>query len=277
MKRFLFAISIAFSANAMTVSEYIDSLERIQLLIATGQTTAARETARAIAGAEVAHPTAPFHVDDALLGAIANPKPIDVRIPSRLAATIAELRRTNPGAAIGTANKELLDQIANEQRVNKPGMNGELGVDKLTGNGMVRLADEIGKVFKWIGDKISDFLDWLLDFWPKSKQRDTPAGNMRGVVTGVATLIAIIVAVLAWGAIRRSKAATPELVESIAPAASARDEDPLSRAASEWERYAAQLEAAGRVREAIRAWYHAVLVALYGAAILHFRKGRTNW
>jgi hypothetical protein len=58
---------------------------------------------------------------------------------------------------------------------------------------------------------------------------------------------------------------------------STRDDDPLSRGANEWERYAAQLAAAGRLREAIRAWYHAVLVTLYGANILHYRKGRTNW
>jgi hypothetical protein len=58
---------------------------------------------------------------------------------------------------------------------------------------------------------------------------------------------------------------------------SKRDDDPLSRGATEWERYAAQLAASGRIREAIRAWYHAVLVTLYGAGILHFRKGRTNW
>jgi hypothetical protein len=61
------------------------------------------------------------------------------------------------------------------------------------------------------------------------------------------------------------------------PIASKRDEDPLSRGATEWERYAAQLAASGRIREAIRAWYHAVLVTLYAAGILHFRKGRTNW
>ena len=31
------------------------------------------------------------------------------------------------------------------------------------------------------------------------------------------------------------------------------------------------------MREAIRAWYHAVLVTLYRAGILHYRKGITNW
>jgi hypothetical protein len=33
----------------------------------------------------------------------------------------------------------------------------------------------------------------------------------------------------------------------------------------------------GRFREAIRAWYHAVLVTLFRSGLLHYRKDRTNW
>src|SRR5207244_5595400 len=83
--------------------------------------------------------------------------------------------------------------------------------------------------------------------------------------------------VLALEVVRRSRRRELVAVATSDPVASRADEDPLSRAANEWERYAAQLAAAGRIREAIRAWYHAVLVTLYGAGILHFRKGRTNW
>jgi hypothetical protein len=76
--------------------------------------------------------------------------------------------------------------------------------------------------------------------------------------------------------VRRSRRNEPNLATST-PLRSSRDDDPLSRGATEWERYAAQLAADGRFREAIRAWYHAVLVTCYAAGILHFRKGRTNW
>lgn len=55
------------------------------------------------------------------------------------------------------------------------------------------------------------------------------------------------------------------------------DDNPLSREGDEWQRYADQLAAAGRLREAIRAWYHAVLVHLYRNGLLHYRQGRTNW
>ena len=103
-------------------------------------------------------------------------------------------------------------------------------------------------------------------------------GTPRGLVTGIVLLIVLVLAMLAFETIRRSRDAAPEedLVTSGA-VESRRDEDPLSRGANEWERYAAQLAAAGRTREAIRAWYHAVLVTLYAAGILHFKKSRTNW
>jgi hypothetical protein len=275
MRRLLISIAVslfAFAANAMTLDEYIASLEKIQSFIAAGQLDTARDSARAITGQEVEG----FHTDDALLGAIANAKRIDVRIPTRLAATIAELRLIKPGNS-DTPDKNLLDEIDKQQRTAKPRLGGELGVDQLTGDHVVRLSNAIEKAFQWLGEKISKFFEWLLRFWPESRTKEGNAGKIRGAVIGVAILIAIVVGVLAWIAIRRSRTAKPDVVESAAPIASSRDEDPLSRAANEWERYATQLVAAGRMREAIRAWYHAVLVALYGASILHFRKGRTNW
>jgi hypothetical protein len=100
---------------------------------------------------------------------------------------------------------------------------------------------------------------------------------MRWTIGSLVALILIVLGVLAFEVIRRSRNAGPQTVEESAPLGSSRDDDPLSRGANEWERYATQLAAAGRLREAIRAWYHAVLVTLYRANVLHFRKGRTNW
>jgi hypothetical protein len=100
---------------------------------------------------------------------------------------------------------------------------------------------------------------------------------MRWTVGTLVGLIVLILAILAFEVIRRSRKRARNVVEESAPLTSTRDDDPLSRGANEWERYAAQLAEAGRLREAIRAWYHAVLVTLYGANILHYRKGRTNW
>ena len=267
---------IALNANAMPLNGYIASLSRIETLIASDQIEPARADAKALIGQQIESLNGPFHADDALLGDIANAKRVDVRIVPRLAATIAALRRINGMTASATDDK-LLTKLEEEQRVAKPKAGGNMPVDDLTGDRVMMLTKAIGEAWSWLGDKIARFFEWLDGFWPQSQNKEAKPSNIRGIVVGVVILIAIVVAILAWMAIRRSRAAAPQLVESSAPIASSRDEDPLSRATNEWERYAAQLAAAGRNREAIRAWYHAVLVALYGAAILHFRKGRTNW
>jgi hypothetical protein len=100
---------------------------------------------------------------------------------------------------------------------------------------------------------------------------------MRWIVTAVVGLIVLAIIVLAIEVTRRALRGKVEPPLASEPSSSQRDEDPTSRETSEWERYAGQLATSGRFREAIRAWYHAVLVACYGAAILSYRKGRTNW
>jgi hypothetical protein len=102
------------------------------------------------------------------------------------------------------------------------------------------------------------------------------AGACPVTVCIVAVALALL-GLLAYRALRRRGAGAVELSSGPAPAASQRDEDPLSRESTEWERYARELEAAGRTREAIRAWYHALLVTLFRRGTLHYQKGRTNW
>ena len=96
-------------------------------------------------------------------------------------------------------------------------------------------------------------------------------------MTALVIALAAVLAVLGLLALRRRGAPAAFPAPAAAPAPPARDDDPLSRRAGEWEVYARELAAAGRCREAVRAWYHAVLVALYQQGALHHRKGRTNW
>jgi hypothetical protein len=88
----------------------------------------------------------------------------------------------------------------------------------------------------------------------------------------------VVVVVLSVLVIRRRRLADAlRAGEPQRPLSFRRDEDPLSRGAAERERHAAELAAARRWREAIRAWYHAVLVSLFRHGLLHHQKGRTNW
>ena len=120
--------------------------------------------------------------------------------------------------------------------------------------------------------------DWFERFWPKPRRPRDPSAPAATSLTTAAlvAVVAVGLALLAFHALRRWRR-EPEQGSAPAPASSSRDADPLSREADEWERYARELAAAGRAREAIRAVYHAVLMTLFRAGVLHHQKGRTNW
>jgi hypothetical protein len=130
-----------------------------------------------------------------------------------------------------------------------------------------------------VADAINDLMrtlrKWLDRLRPARAPRQSAPGS-----TAVAALVfaLVVVVVLSVLVIRRRRlAAALPAGEPQRPLSFRRDEDPLSRGTSEWERHAAELAAARRWREAIRAWYHAVLVSLFRHGLLHHQKGRTNW
>lgn len=278
MRRLLYALAIvvlASQAAAMTLADYVATLERIESLVAAHQYPAARATAQPLRDQVIDSPKGRFHADETIIAAMASDR-IDPRFPARLATTIAELRAAGGAAAVRDPDMTLVDKIEKEQRAPEPGGGGEVGLGN--NDRLLEAGTAIQDAFKRVGKMLGDFFEWLGSFWPESKpEKEKKQGSIRGIVIAIAVLIVAVIALLAWNAIRGTRRASPQLASSIASIPSARDEDPLSRASTEWEQYASQLAAAGRFREAIRAWYHAVLVTLYGASILHFRKGRTNW
>ncbi|HET7437800.1 MAG TPA: DUF4129 domain-containing protein [Thermoanaerobaculia bacterium] len=266
----------AIAARALTLPQYIGELQSIHAALTTNQFANAQILAQQLRGATIAQPR--FDADDALLLDVIHTKSRNLPLEARLASTIAELRSAISGKPAATDAK-LLERLAKEQEAVKLPAGGNVpGVAISNEEWIERLADSIAKAWRWLWDKIEKIVDWILDFLP-NRHADKPGATsgLRWMVGALVALIVIVIAVLAFEVIRRSRAAKPEVIETSEPLGSTRDEDPLSRGVNEWERYAAQLAAAGRIREAIRAWYHAVLVTLYAAGILHFRKGRTNW
>jgi Domain of unknown function (DUF4129) len=258
----------AWPPHSRTLPQYIAALQGLR---------ANPAEATALIGSEIDSPAGRFHADDALLGAIARK---DKDAQTRLDATIAALQQTSATTTTNT-DRQLLERLRREEQADELRRGGEVALPEETNATLLhRIAEWVRKGFEWLGEKIVDFFEWLSKWWPKSGRRDVRPRGLGGVpflVTALTIAIVAMLAVLALEVLRRSrKEGAPELAASD-PIASRRDEDPLSRGANEWERYAAQLAAAGRIREAIRAWYHAVLVTCYGAGVLHFRKGRTNW
>ena len=282
MKRALLIAIIIVAASplhaaTLTLNQYIDALTRIRNLISAGDLTTARAEATTLAGDDVVSMNGRFHTDSTLIAEVNKAKPRDLGVETRIDATVAALRTAAPSKAAGV-DQPLLLRLQREQTVPELRRGGAIrGVQPNTPL-LQRTANAITAAAKWIGDKLEKFVDWLSRFWPKDNPKKKPATTaMRWTVGSLVGLIVLILAILAFEVIRRSRKRARNVVEESAPLTSTRDDDPLSRGANEWERYAAQLAAAGRLREAIRAWYHAVLVTLYGANILHYRKGRTNW
>lgn len=280
MRRALVFVLLALAANAkaITVADYIASLEQLHASLAANQFAAANAQARALESQEVVWAGGTFHADDPLLERIATARRPDPQLVRELELTIDEIRRAvpDPGSA---ANQKILDEVANAQKVPPLEKGGEVPTTlKRDVPLLERIARAIGDALEWIAKKLQKLLDWLRDFFPRSDpSRPSATAGMRWIVITIVSVIVLLVIALAFEVVRRSRRSEPTAVEASAPIGSKRDEDPLSRGATEWERYAAQLAADGRYREAIRAWYHAVLVTCYASNVLYFRKGRTNW
>ena len=268
----LVLLLLATSAAAMPVGNYIAAIEHIDALLASNQRDAAKNAANALQDVEVVWAKGTFKADPSLLTEISKGE------RSRLIATIAELRRAS-GMDAAHADRRVLEQIAAEQEPPELPKGGviptkiERDVPLLE-----RIAEAIGDMFEWLGEMLSKLLEWLLDLLPRRRNAaGEPTPGLHWIVWAVVGAILLIILYLAIDVLRRSRARGTVDVETSAPIGSKQDEDPLSRGATEWEKYAHELASAGRFREAIRAWYHAVLVTCYAAGILHFRKGRTNW
>jgi len=268
----LFLLLLTTNASAMPIEDYIASLERIDTLLALNQRDAARNEGVTLKDAEVVWAKGKFKADASLLADIANGK------RARLIATIAELRRVT-GMSATQVDRKLLQQIAAEQEPPELPKGGLVPTSPPRDVPLLeRIANSIADMLEWLGDKIEEFLDWLFDLLPRRRNAaGQPTAGLHWIVWAVVGAILLVILYLAFDVLRRSRARGPAEVETSAPIGSKQDEDPLSRGATEWERYAGELASAGRFREAIRAWYHAVLVTCYAAGILHFRKGRTNW
>ncbi|HET8798473.1 MAG TPA: DUF4129 domain-containing protein, partial [Thermoanaerobaculia bacterium] len=280
IRRALLALVLFFAlqAHAATISiaQYLAALQHLDGLLAANEQALAARDARTLAAYEIDSPQGTFHADESLLDAVA-----DTRVPlpqkrARLARTIAELRHAT-GIEGSAADRRLLEEVTAAQTPEELQAGGDIVPVEMEIPMIERILGAFEEMFEWLRKMLRRLLDWLADLFPSFRGRDPQTAGMRWIVVGGAIAIALLVVLLAWLVIRRSRKAAPEVAASSAPIGSERDADPLSRGANEWERYAMQLASEGRHREAIRAWFHAVLVTCYAEGILHFRKGRTNW
>jgi hypothetical protein len=263
----------------LSLPEYLAALEELESTLRGGDLDEARARARDLRECRVDFGGERLAPDATVLGPIEDAKDgkgaagLGEEV-ARLAAAVAE---HVPGARPQDADSSRLDRLRREDEAR--------GIAR---GGMVQpgrpptLTESVRQALEAFGLKLRHawraFADWLARFWPKPRQPVDPSSPLSTSVTTIAlvTVVAAGLGLMAFHALRR-RGSDAEQDSAPAPAASSWDADPLSREAEEWERYARELAAAGRPREAIRAAYHAVLMTLFRAGLLHHQKGRTNW
>jgi hypothetical protein len=262
-------------AAPLSLDEYREALGAMATAIERGDLDAARTLAQRLSGAGIEAESGRFEADPTVLESV-------LEAPDAAAAARARLRiaRVLPTLAAGgdeiRKDAALLARLAREEAARRPTPGGSL--DRALDAPAPSVPEQLRALLQRASDAAAELLDrlwrWLLRFGPP-RARDRKEGTTATAVAVMVGIITMMLAVFAIRSLRRRDAdAAPAALDGPSPR---RDEDPLSREAGEWQKYAGELAAAGRWREAIRAWYHAVLVTLFQAGQLHHQKGRTNW
>lgn len=275
--------ALPLAGAPLTVADYGERLAAIERRLAEGDWQGARDDARDLSGQMIALENEELAPDLSVLQPLATARTRDEAMAARprlarLAATLGQPGGpADAGATAAPADRRLLETVRKRQALPEIRAGGGTAppVSRLE-NLRRALTELLEPPLRTLAEAFERFWDWLSGLFPKERRASPLGFNLYTLVIVLVAAAVATFAFLAWRAFRQHRRAEPEAAAGVVPAAS-RDDDPLSRETSEWERYADELARAGRAREAVRAWYHAVLVALYRSGLLHYRRGRTNW
>jgi hypothetical protein len=274
----LLLLAPSLMAETISVDAYRGRLTEIQARLRAGDWIGARAGAREVLDDRIAYPGGTVETDASVLGPIAratHPGEAGAaapRLSQLVAAMAAEAGGEEEAAA---ADPKLLEKVRSRQALAELPQGGRLP-EVQDGGLLAALSGFLQPVADFFRDLLDRLWEWFLGLFPEPN-RDSRIGLDMKTVTALVVALALVLAWVGWRVLRRRRRGPALVPAGPAPLPPAADDDPLSRESNEWERYARELAAAGRHREAIRAWYHCVLVALYRVAVLHYRKGRTNW
>ena len=269
----------AETAERLSLAEYRGRLAAIAAALDQGDPATAGKAAGELLGARIAFGAEALAPDRSVLGPLARgvKGPELRRAAVRLALLLASLPAGEESSgSTGRGDPQLLARLTARQAL--PALPRGGGLPEIADNGSLRAFSAFFEPLRrWVAERWERLLRWLGKGFTRKLRTGGSAVDLPRLVTVLVIVLAAVVAGFGLLALRRRRALPAGEAVSAGPAPLARDDDPLSRRAGEWEAYAQELAAAARFREAVRAWYHAVLVALYQRGTLRHRKGRTNW
>lgn len=267
-------ITIAMAQRRpLTLAEYAGALDTLRADLERARLRQARAAAQALLSTEISWAGERLSPDTTVVMPVTR---VQTSAEARLLAVrvrrLVEALNEDHASAAAAPHPDVLSRVMPKSQIERGGEAPRLRVEPLTFPQQVEAA--LLAVADWIGEALRKVGRWLRRLWPSPRKADPGATATTAVVFAV--VVAVLLAILAVRSIRRGGGGPVEAVSS-GVVSSSRDDDPLSREASEWESYARELAGRRRWREAIRAWYHAVLVALFRSGLLHHQRGRTNW
>jgi hypothetical protein len=269
-------LAVTPAAAPLSLAGYVAALDGLLSHLEAARLDEARSAARDLSATEVVWGDETLTPDPTVLDAV---RQVGTKAEARQQATrvrrLIEALSGDAGSGAVTARPDVLSRVTPKPDIEKGGEAPRLQVKPLTFPERAEAA--LVAVADWIGDTLRKIRGWLRRLMPaRTKRAQEDAGMTATVAVAFAAVVAAFLVILAWRSLRRGGVGPTDAL-SVRTASSSKDEDPLSREANEWEDYARDLAAKKRWREAIRAWYHAVLVTLFRSGVLHHQRGRTNW
>jgi len=267
--------------ETISSSDYRERLAAIRSSIDANDLDGARRRATELQSVQVRHGETEFAPDPTVLRPIAGAKDLAAaRDATRPLKALEEALGAIPAGHPSAPDAPLLERLRREEAERALNPDGKIGGPVLHKPEVPRsirewIYDLMIQLKEFLQKLLSTFFKWLLGMLFGGIASKSGGDAISYMVMGLIVLILGAVGIVAFLALQR-RGKRVQAVTTEAPAAVS-DEDPLSRSSNEWERFAADLMRSGRFREAIRAWYHAVLVTLFRAGLLHYRKDRTNW
>jgi hypothetical protein len=270
------AATIVAAEPSMHVDSYREALDAIAIRLDAGDTRGAAELASSLAAEEIDWEGEPLLPDPALLAAIADGRGAEVR--PALDALRAALSEKPAAAAEPTAtDRRTLHRLVQEQLEKPSGAAALPGMPELEIPWRERIVQWLASAVRWVGRKLVALLHWLQRWWSPSERPLASPENTPGLARGVLVVVGIVAVLLVGlAAVVLLRYRAPPTEPAATPPAATADADPTSRDESAWRARADALAAEGRHREAIRAFYHALLVRCFQTGALQARRGTTN-